>query len=389
MKQLCTLFTLILMLSDIYAQSTLPEIIKNNTSTFYYQDHNFSGKGWEEMITQIKEHNSVLIGEDHFFNEIPLFVSKITSEIKFDNFFCELDPYTAKIIEQKINHLPEEQSSQYLKEFSNTFSFYALSTEFNLLKNLVLEKTNIIGTDQIALTADRLMASKLLEITKNNGAKQIYSDIMKNSEKHYDLFTNGKGNPYFFTDEFEQNLEKLSNLKLSSEERLILKDLALSRKIYTSQDHSLRIQLMKNNILNTIDLLKNKKNLFKYGAIHMNKAESILGGYDIGNLISNIEDANFQSSLHIMIIGKEGMQGVPFKGMETQKVNPNSKDLKHFGCFFDSIEGDDWHVFNTKEIVKEIQVNKIKIEDEILLKTVKGFDYLIVIPKVSAATFIN
>ncbi|PQJ22748.1 hypothetical protein [Tenacibaculum sp. SG-28] len=272
---------------------------------------------------------------------------------------------------------------------SSTFSFYALSPEFNLIKGLVQTKTKIIGTDQIVLTADKLMATKLLEITNNNSAKEIYTKIKKSSTKYFNLFINGKGSPYFFTDEFAQDLKKLEGLKLNSEERSILENLKLSRKIYMTQNHHLRIQLMKSNILNNIDLLSGSKNLFKYGAIHMNKSESILGGYDIGNLIFNITDANFKSSLHIMIIVKKGIQGVPFKGMDTKNVNPLSKELKHYTQFFNIAKGDNWVLFNTKEIMKEVKNNKIEIDDKVLRNTLIGFDYLIVIPEGSASKFID
>jgi len=391
MKFLLLTFIIVVcfLVRKVYSQQTLSKIIAENRTTFHCQDNRFEGKGWEEILAQINTHRNILIGEDHFFNEIPLFISKVTSEVKFDSFFCEIDPYSASIIEQKINSLTENELDQYLVDLSNTFSFYALSPEFNLLKKLVLTKTKIIGTDQIMMTADKLMASKLLEITNNSTAKQIYTEIKKSSTEHFDLFMNKKGSPYFVTDEFEQNLKKLDSLKLSPEEKSILESLKLSRKIYASQDHHLRIQLMKNNMLNNIELLNDSKNLFKYGAIHMNKSESLLGGYDIGNLISNLTDANFESSLHICIIGKSGFQGTPFKGMDAEKLDPLNDDLKHLSCFFDSVEGNKWHLFNTTEILKKVKTDKVKIKDKKLLNTLYGFDYLIVIPEVSAAKFIN
>lgn len=390
MKYLFIIITTVFITSKAYSQKSLSEIIKDNTSTFKYQNNQFEGKGWEEVLNESIMHKSVLIGEDHFFNEIPLFISEITSQVKFDNFFCEIDPYSAEIIEQKIHTLTEEELSQYLNELSNNFSFYGLAPEFNLLKSLALEKTRIIGTDQIVLIADELMATRLLEITTNSDAKKIYTDIKNSSVQHLDLFVSGKGEPYFFTEAFEKNLRTLDSLNLSPEEHLIIKNLKLSKKIYTTGNHHLRIQLMKNNMLNAIESIKNEKNLFKYGAIHINKGESILGGYDIGNLVHNITDANFDSSVHIMIIGKNGMQGIPLKGMGVpQKLDPNSNDLKHYSDFYNNTEGTDWHLFNTKQILKEVKNNNVNIENKVLLKTLKGFDYLIVIPEVTAATFLK
>ena len=49
--------------------------------------------------------NSVLLGETHFTNEIPYFTNVIINEVKFDNYFLEVDPYSVDLIETKIKSL--------------------------------------------------------------------------------------------------------------------------------------------------------------------------------------------------------------------------------------------------------------------------------------------
>lgn len=389
MKQLYIALTLFFLAVNTYGQAALAKVINTNKATFSYQQGQFKGDGWDKIMTEIASHKNTLIGEDHFFNEIPLFVSEITSKIKFDNFFCEIDPYSGDFISQKIHKLPQDKLDQFITDYKYAFSFYALAPEFQLLKKLIKKGTNIIGTDQIALTADGLIASKLKEITQHKKAKELYSNISINSKKQFELFTSGKGSPYLFTDEFEQNLQELEKLKLSASEQKIIASLKLSREIYRDQNHHLRIQLMKNEILKNIEAFNTGKNLFKYGAIHVNKAQSILGGYDIGNFVSNISDANFESSLHIMIIGKNGIQGVPFEGMEPQKINPSGNDLKHYAPFFEASDAIHWSLFDISQILKTIKSDKLQIEDETLKKTLHGFDYIIVIPNVTPAPFMN
>ena len=385
-------FFLLFMIFQVFtgfAQVSLSELIAEHKSTFTYQNQQFSGDGWGILSEQVKSHQSVLIGEDHFYNEVPLFVAQVAKVEKFNNFFCEIDPYSADIISDKIRSLSGEQLNKYLKNISNTFSFYALKPEFDLLKQLTLDGTEIIGTDQIVLVADRLLASELISITSNSTAKGIYADIIQKSAEHFELFMQQKGSPYFFTEEFTANLNKLESLQLSDLEKSIISDLKLSRKIYTTQDHYLRIQLMKNNVLQYYDKFINGKNLFKYGGIHMNKGESQLGGYDIGNLVSNLADGNFKSSLHIMVLGKSGMQGVPFKGMQPQTVNPDSKDLKPYEEFFDQVTSEEWILFDLKKIKQGVKKNGIAIDDSSLDNLLSGFDYLVVIPEVTAAGFMD
>lgn len=384
------LVILIALTQTVKAQESLFSIIKESSHTFKLENNQFIGKGWNEILNQIKSHNDILIGEDHFFNEIPLFISKVNDEVKFDNFFCEIDPYLAKILEHKIKKLTDDELNAFTTSFGNTFSFYALKPEFNLLKKLVKSNTNIFGTDQIILLSDRLIASELKQKTKNIMAKPIYSEIEENSVIYLDLFMKGKGQPYFYTEKFTANLNKLDSLEISSYEKDIIKDLKLSQRIYSNGgNHHLRIQLMKHNLMQHYETIINSKNLYKYGAGHLPKGESLLKIQDIGNLVNNIADSQFKSSLHIMIIGKSGIQGVPIKGMENQKLDPNSNDLKHYKVFYDTIDNDKWHVFNNKEILNKLSSNKIKIEDKTLERVIKGYDYLIIVPEVTPAKFIN
>lgn len=373
---------------SITAQGTLSSIIKQNSQSFILTNNTFEGKGWNQILDEIKTHDNILIGEDHFFNEIPLFISKISDEVKFDNFFCEIDPYLASTLEFKIKTLSNSELNKYISSFGNTFSFFSLAPEFNLFKKLALSNTNIIGTDQISLISERLIVSELKQKSKNEIAKSIYLEIEKQSAIYFNQIIKGKS-PYFLTEEFTNHLNTLNKLKLSPYEQTVIKDLKLSQKIYIEQNHHLRIQLMKHNLMQNYKQMNHSKNLFKYGANHLPKGESLLKIYDIGNLVNNIADSQFKSSLHIMIISNKGIQGVPIKGMENQKINPNSNDLKHYKPFFDTMNKNKWHVFNNKKILKKLALNKIKIESKTLESVLKGYDYLIIIPEVTPAKFIN
>ncbi|MDF4203108.1 hypothetical protein PXD56_09085 [Maribacter sp. SA7] len=369
------------------AQETLSSIIKENTQTFILKDDEFTGKGWDEILGEIKTHNNILIGEDHFFNEIPFFISQFNKEVKFDNFFCEVGPYLGNTLETKIKNLSTADLDKFNAEFGNTFAFYALEPEFKLMQQLVNSGTKVIGTDQIILLSDRLIASELKQKSKNKIAKSIYSDIEKQSAIYFDEMVKGNS-PYFLTDQFTKQLNKLDSLELSNYEQKVIKDLKLSQNIYLNGDHHLRVQLMKHNIMQNYELIVNSKNLYKYGAIHLPKGESLLKIQDIGNLIHNIADSEFESSLHIMVIGKSGIQGVPLKGIENQPLDPNSNDYKHYKPFFDTMEKNEWHVFNNKEILKKITSGKLKINDKTLERVIKGYDYLVIIPEVTPAKFI-
>lgn len=129
-----------------------------------------------------------------------------------------------------------------------------------------------------------------------------------------------------------------------------------------------------------------KKNLFKFGANHMPKGESLLKIYDIGNLVNNIADSKFKKSLHIIIVGKSGMQASPFKGFPATKVDENGDDLKVLKPFFPLVTDKQWHSFDMLPLRKALEEKQINCTDG-LRRIINGYDYLVIIPEVTAGKF--
>lgn len=377
--------------SVIFSQDSLiTKIVKKDLTTFSIDKKTFTGNGWDILINQIQKSDFVLIGEDHFTNEIPFFFLAVTTKVKFDNFFCEIDPYSAKIMESNIQNLPEIQLRKYVNDFGNVFSFYALDTEFQLLEQLVKSKINIYGLDQILLVADRLICNELKQKTKNDKAKKIYEKIEERSKIYFADFLNDQNKPfYMLTDEFEKEIAALLQLNLSQEEKEKIEALSLTARIYKGQSHHLRIQLMKNNLMRVYSKWENKKNLFKFGANHLSKGESLLKIYDIGNLVNNVADSKYKNSLHVMIVGKSGTQSSPFKGFPEQPIDENGDNLKSLKPLFNCVTTEQWHCFDMLPIRIALESGKVTVKDIELSRIIKGYDYVIIIPKVTAAKFPN
>ena len=151
------------------AQSTvaLDSIIKAHTKTFTFSDHKFAGEGWDQILSETKNAQNLLLGEDHFSNEIPAFTKAIVDEVNFDNFYIEIDPYSTKIIENVIHNYSIEDKKAFFDSYGDLFSFYSLKPEYDLLEHIVLSGTTLLGSDQIVGYSDRLMSMKLLNHTKN------------------------------------------------------------------------------------------------------------------------------------------------------------------------------------------------------------------------------
>ncbi|KOP39845.1 hypothetical protein DBB36_18750 [Flavobacterium sp. WLB] len=389
-------FHLLILLSAIVAtpllsfsqDSLVTNYVKKNAMTFVVNETAFIGNGWDNLINEIQKSDYVLLAEDHFTNEIPFFTSAITNKVKFDNFFCEIDPYSAEIITSKIKILSNAQLEKYVDDFGNVFSFFAMEPEFRLLKKLVKANTSVYGIDQVLMNADRLIFSELKLKTKNEKARKIYEDIELKSKTYFADFLKNPSKPmYLMTDDFEKQIAELLKLNVSQKEKEQIEALKLTAKIYKEQNHHLRVQLMKNNLMNVYDKWANKKNLFKYGAGHLPKGESYLKIYDIGSLVSNIADSQFKNSLHILVVGKSGALGSPFKGFPEQPINENSNNTKVLKPIFSAVEGNQWYCVDTLPLRNALENKEIIVSDVTLSRIINGFDFVVAIPKVMAAKF--
>jgi len=392
MKKIIALVILsfVIPVASFSQDSLVSQIASKNFAKFSVHNNTFSGIGWDTLVNKIKVSDFVLIGEEHLTSEIPSFFEAITTEVKFDNFFCEIDPYSAKIIESKIKNLSENELSKYINKFGNVFSFYALEPEFDLLKKFVKSNTNIYGLDQIPFMTDRLISNDLKQKTKSKEAQKIYEHIELKSIEGFQKFVKDPANldyPYLFSDDFSKQVSNLKKLSLSQNENEIIKDIELTLKIYKEEDHYLRVSLNKSNLMREYGKWENKKNLFKFGAWHLFKFE------DIGNLVSNIADSKFKKSLHIMVIGKSGSNAPPLNGMpnaetvvdEHEVVNLSFKPLLSVVP-----DGDvDWYCLNLAPIKIALEEGKLNITDQDLIKVINGYDYIVIIPKVTAPKFIQ
>jgi len=351
-----------------YAQTSLMDsLIQKNYSTFKKNNSNaFEGKGWTTLQGEISKNNSVLLGEYHFTSEIPYFTNAIVNSIKFDNYFMEIDPYTINTISTKIKSLSPAELDKFRNENGSALSFLQGEAEFDLYKNILQQNIKIYGAEQISLFSDQLLFSELSKKSKNKKAIEIYKQMIANSAaydtKHNTTF-------YLFSDDCQAKLDALSALNLSANEKEQLEALKLSKELYLNRIHPLRIQYLKHLILEKLPEWKDKKNLFKYGANHMPKGESLMEVFDIGNLVSNIEEANYRKSLHIMIIGKgEG---------ETLA------DLDEYKPFLTVVKDDNWYTYDLRPLKQAISKKKLKVEDLTLERIIKGYDYLVFIPELT------
>lgn len=168
MKKITFLLLTLFITNCNYAQNIVLDSLAQKNGFPFQNDKNisFQGKGWDILLNEIKQSNSVLLGESHFTNEIPYFTNAVINEVKFDNYFIEVDPYSVDIIETKIKSLSAEKLNSFVKEYTSNFSFLQYQPEFDLFKSLVERNTKIYGVEQISIFTDQMIISNLKETSK-------------------------------------------------------------------------------------------------------------------------------------------------------------------------------------------------------------------------------
>lgn len=384
----CLLVLLLLLVNVSFSQLTLLDsAIMKNKNTFQFQ-HQFKGEGWNKLMAKVATANYVMIGEDHFISEIPLFTRAIIEEQQFDNYVAEMDPWMLQIFYNKISQLPAEKLNQWISDHYNEFSFFQKKNEFELLPLLMQRNIRLLGTEQIGLMSTTSIFEYLME-KGNKDHKAMYTLLRDSSAAISQRFFTDLRQPHFMkTKVFTQYMNKLDTTKMGQEEAAIVEDLWKSQSIYKTENHNERIRLMQKYLFqHHNEYLKGKKNLFKFGANHCMKGESYIPVYDIGTTAHVMALSENTNSYHILILPKKGKQAGFLNGEHA--IETNSGLFKELLPLFNQASDTDWTFIELDAVRKELYNKKYKLNSNYLEKTIKGYDAIVIIPESTPAAAIR
>lgn len=344
----------------------------------------FSGKGWDHLVGKSKRTNYVLIGEDHFISEVPLFTQAFAKQMKPDNYLCELDPWMMKLFTSRITRSTPAQLDAWVTANYMGFSFFQKKNEFGLMRSLIDQKVNLIGTEQVGLMSTSILYQYLSE-TGSPKNRKLYEVLRDSSTAINNRCFADLSKPFFMiVPFFKETMAKLDKASMKPEELALTEAMLRSAGIYNTGSHRERIKLMQQHMMELYpQVIKGKKNLFKYGANHTIKGESYLPVYDLGTTANILAQAENEDSYHIMILPKSGEQAGFLGGKNpidfTEGIYASLKP------FFDKASATDWTTIDLEAVRAAVRKNKYEITDKILEKTIFGYDALVVIPVATPA----
>jgi hypothetical protein len=383
--------------------STLTRLIRQNRCPLAAAGAQFSGPGWDKLQAAVQKSQFVLLGEDHGTAEIPVFTAAIARELKPALFVAEIDPYVA----QEITRLVAQPGppTAYLRQYPGALCFYSLAEEFELMRTLRAQQTQLLGIDQVWSLSAAPFYTRLAGQVKSK-ATQTYLKQRAAAYQAQDQANERQGgHTYAMTAQGASAIDSL--LAITKKEgpavQKMVQDYATSYRIYQAQIHGTgghqeRLNLMKRNLLQEVrpyETVGNQnipKALFKFGGAHSARGLSpIRGGdfYDVGNFAQNLAEAQGQQSLHILIMGKQGSRATSLNPRFPDKIaRPYTEadaDAEVEKPFLAQTSGPAWSVFDLRPLRAAISKGKLQVPNQTLQRTIMGYDYLVVMPETTAS----
>jgi hypothetical protein len=376
--------------------STLVRLARQHQYPLRVEGSRVGGLGWDKLLAAVQQSQFVLIGEDHGIAQIPLFAAAVAQAFRPAVFVTEVDPY----VTQQLTRLVTQPgpATAYLRQYPEALCFYDWAEEFELVRALRAQQVRLIGLDQVFCTTSAPFYAQLAGLVKSKATKAYLQQKAAAYQAQNQAFEKLGNDDFVMLKQPQTAIDSLVLLTKSESPaaQKMAQDYAISYTIYKTQNHQLRVNLMKRNLLQALQPYQTPnglvapKILFKFGSTHLARGLSnITRGnfYDVGNLVQNLADTQGQQSLHLYIIGKQGEQAESdnpnFPAKRTAKYSASENAL--LLPLLNQVTGSDWSVFDLRPVRVALSTGKLQVGNLALQRTIMGYDYLIVIPETTAS----
>ncbi|WP_133273065.1 hypothetical protein [Hymenobacter radiodurans] len=378
--------------------STLTRLVERNHYSLTQNGPQFSGPGWEKLQHDIQISQFVLVGEDHGMAQIPVFTTAVARELKPAVYVSEVDEYQA----QEVTRLTAQPAlpTAFERQHPGALSFFSWAEEFELARYLRSQQVILMGIEQVGGAFSGRLFELLAAEVKSKPAKlylQQRAVAYQARDRASMVGNTNTGTMSFLRQSGIDSLRSFTKMESPKVQKMV-RDFVASYTIYQAQrqrtgGHQERINLMKRNLLQGLQAYSQRpsqplpKMLFKFGASHMARNLSPWAGIsDVGNLVTNLADAQDQKSLHIMIMGKQGTQVAGENPDDFSKnVAPYSYAEEAYLKPFLPATNAAWNVVDLRPTRRAILTDKLQVTNQKLEAIILGYDYIVIIPETTAS----
>jgi hypothetical protein len=306
-------------------EDALVTALRTQRMTLNIEGGALHGSGAQWLIQHAAQAQFVLIGEDHGFADVPEFAMALQASLgaqRFDYLVLEVGPYSTERVETELR-ADAEGLAKINRQFPFSMPFLNLREDGALAASFIKPDTTgavLWGIDQEFLLSTQSHLQALLAMARTQAqrrALRVYRDqsdaawremIEKHTPEAAGLLRWQKVDLAALRDIFTDPLD--------AKAQVLIDAMAHSAKIYRSQNttpfqsNRERSQLMKRQFMQyyqaalAADQLP--RVLFKMGAYHAGRGLTPTRLFDIGNMASELAEANGRSSLHILVLAAGG-----------------------------------------------------------------------------------
>jgi hypothetical protein len=401
------LLTAVYLLSfPTYAQdSTLTRLIRQNRVPFAPAGSQFVGPGWEALQRAISQSQFVLLGEEpHGAAEIPGFADAVARVLQPKAFVAEISPYEA----QQLNQLAARPGlpTAYQQHYPFSLSFYSWTEEFQFAQALHSRGVPVVGIDMLYVGNSGHLLDQMADLAHDKRVQLILRQQAQTYLTHdRHVYQPGSTAPFYLSTRSPAAVDSLvaltahESLQVQQMAHALATSYAISRTYQTHtplptgfSGHQARVNLLKRTLLSQLQpyragpMQRLPKLLFKFGTNHVGRDRALGSNvFDIGNLVANLADAQDSRSLHLLLVGKQGTQNTTDTFDHAQNSSPlTPQDNAYLQLFFTQ-PGPAWQLVDLRPARQALTKHTLAVQNPLLERTLLNFDYLIVIPIVTAS----
>ncbi len=376
-------------------------------STIAVSDQGLRGAGADELVERARRAQFVLIGEDHGFAQVPQFVLALKQSLGEDapsSLAVEVGPQSAARLAQAAR---AGELSDLAQKFPGAIPFFSWREDAQLISAWQGDRKDqaIWGVDQEFILSARLHFQRLRELAPPGPARRLVADYLERAESaESDMMARhdpaGVLLPQLQPADFDA-LRTALRPPRDSEAAQLLDELDASAQIYRQQgtdpyaSNHARSLAMKRHFMRYYSAAQKARKsppraLFVMGAYHVGRGASPTSQFDLGNLAAELAASEGRESLHVLLIvaGGSNNRWLPFMADTSARASAYSgkDELASIGAsvFLDRAAAQEWTLFDTRALQRDAKLRGLGGPE--FANLVLAYDYVIVIPKGSAAT---
>jgi hypothetical protein len=400
--------------------TTFVKALRAHGSPFSIANGRLTGAGADSVARIAREHQFILVGEDHGIRELPEFVSALFAAARpagYNHIGVEIGPITGRRLETMMR-APDGQKEvdTFLgKYIPFTLPFFFWKEEAQMLENVVKSvpgKRGIVwGLDQEFIMSPTYMFERLAAIAPTASAQHLANQLTASSASgDHAMVKSGNPGAVWMVTSGDSDVTKLRSAfspKKGTEAEEIIRELSVSREIYRMfnsgtnyESNQKRDDLMKRHFIEAYNTAKARgeampKAIIKLGANHVFRGPSTTDSYELGSFIPEFAETTGGKSFGILVVVAKGTWNAyrPFgsdQADKTQKYDPLTTseyavfDIK---SVLDAASTGDWTFIDLRPIRAGVANGRIKGLNPKARRLLTSFDAVAVVPEGHASVY--